>query len=450
MKKKINRQLMFISTMAVVVTLLSMAAVFYHIFQAQVLDDLRVYARMLSADGQTVLTDKTEGDPYAYAGGDDNAGEPVRITVIDPTGAVVYDSNADVERMDNHADRPEVREALEKGEGSSIRQSSTMQRNTYYFTLRLSDGSVLRVAREAHSIWSILYRSLPVMLAIACALLALCLIVSHYLTKSLLAPIEQMAADMDCIGEKDIYEELVPFAETIREQHDAILKNANMRQEFSANVSHELKSPLAVISGYSELIENGMASGQDVIRFAAEIRKSSGRLLTLINDTIRLSELDVIDRDIAFEELDLYEIAGDSVEIMQFRAEERSVLLSMEGESCRMRGDKQMIEELIYNLCANAISYNNVGGSVTVRVERVDGKPVLRVKDTGIGIPEEYQDRIFERFYRVDKSRSKSTGGTGLGLAIVKHIVEVHHATISLTSEVGKGTDIAVTFSDSY
>lgn len=450
MKKKINRQLMFISTMAVVVTLLSMAAVFYHIFQAQVLDDLRVYARMLSADGQTVFTDKTEEDPYAYAGGDDNAGEPVRITVIDPTGAVVYDSNADVERMDNHADRPEVREALEKGEGSSIRQSSTMQRNTYYFTLRLSDGSVLRVAREAHSIWSILYRSLPVMLAIACALLALCLIVSHYLTKSLLAPIEQMAADMDCIGEKDIYEELVPFAETIREQHDAILKNANMRQEFSANVSHELKSPLAVISGYSELIENGMASGQDVIRFAAEIRKSSGRLLTLINDTIRLSELDVIDRDIAFEELDLYEIAGDSVEIMQFRAEERSVLLSMEGESCRMWGDKQMIEELIYNLCANAISYNNVGGSVTVRVERVDGKPVLRVKDTGIGIPEEYQDRIFERFYRVDKSRSKSTGGTGLGLAIVKHIVEVHHATISLTSEVGKGTDIAVTFSDSY
>lgn len=450
MKKKINRQLMFISTMAVVVTLLSMAAVFYHIFQAQVLDDLRVYARMLSADGQTVLTDKTEEDPYAYAGGDDNADEPVRITVIDPTGAVVYDSNADVERMDNHADRPEVREALEKGEGSSIRQSSTMQRNTYYFTLRLSDGSVLRVAREAHSIWSILYRSLPVMLAIACALLALCLIVSHYLTKSLLAPIEQMAADMDCIGEKDIYEELVPFAETIREQHDAILKNANMRQEFSANVSHELKSPLAVISGYSELIENGMASGQDVIRFAAEIRKSSGRLLTLINDTIRLSELDVIDRDIAFEELDLYEIAGDSVEIMQFRAEERSVLLSMEGESCRMRGDKQMIEELIYNLCANAISYNNVGGSVTVRVERVDGKPVLRVKDTGIGIPEEYQDRIFERFYRVDKSRSKSTGGTGLGLAIVKHIVEVHHAAISLTSEVGKGTDIAVTFSDSY
>ncbi len=450
MKKKINRQLMFISAMAAAVTLLSMAVVFYHIFQAQVLDDLRLYARGLSADGRKFQIEKTEESLAGTVSGTSGVGEPVRVTVIDPSGTVVYDSDADADRMDNHADRPEVREAFAEGEGSSVRQSSTMQHNTYYYTLLLEDGNVLRVAREAHSIWSILYRALPVMLLIVCALLALCLLVSHYLTKSLLAPIERMAADMDCIGEQEIYEELQPFAETIRRQHDAILKNADMRQEFTSNVSHELKSPLAVISGYSELIENGMASGQDVIRFAAEIHKSSGRLLTLINDTIRLSELDVIDRSLSFEELDLYEIAKNSVEILQLRAEERSVMLSMEGESCRMRGDRQMIEELIYNLCDNALNYNNIGGSVTVSAQFVNGRPVLRVADTGIGIPREYQDRIFERFYRVDKSRSKSTGGTGLGLAIVKHIVEAHHAEISLVSEPGRGTDITVTFVVQY
>ncbi len=446
MKKKINRQFMVLSSLAAAVTLLCMAVVFYHIFRAQVLDDLRLYARMLSAGGQEISAEKTEESLRGLS----DADAPVRVTVIDSSGLVVYDSDADAGRMDNHADRPEVREALESGEGSSIRQSATMQHNTYYYTMLLTDGSVLRVAREAHSIWSILYRALPAMLAVICALLALCLLLAHWLTKSLLAPIERMAADMDCIGEQEIYEELVPFAETIRRQHDAILKNADMRQEFSANVSHELKSPLAVISGYSELIENGMASGQDVIRFAAEIRKSSARLLTLINDTIRLSELDVIDRDISLEELDLYEIVRDSVEILQLRAEERSVMLSMEGGSCKMRGDKQMIEELVYNLCDNAINYNNIGGSVTVSAQRVDGRPLLRVRDTGIGIPAEYQDRIFERFYRVDKSRSKSTGGTGLGLAIVKHIVEAHHAEISLASEPGKGTDITVTFADQY
>ena len=302
------------------------------------------------------------------------------------------------------------------------------------------------MARESHSIWSILYQSLPVFLITLIALPVVCLILSRYLTKSLVSPIEQMAADMDHIEEANVYEELVPFAETIKEQHDAILSNANMRQEFTANVSHELKTPLAAISGYSELIENGMASGPDVVRFAAGIHQSANRLLTLINDIIRLSELDVMKEEEPFEEVNLYELARDSVEMLQVRAEERDVILTMEGNSCLIQGNKQMIEELIYNLCDNAVCYNNIGGSVRVSVGSQENKVVLRVQDTGIGIPKESQERIFERFYRVDKSRSKSTGGTGLGLAIVKHIVAVHGAQISLVSEVGKGTDITVTF----
>lgn len=451
MKKKINRRLMFISSMAVVITFLSMAAVFYRIYQEQVLDDLRVYAYALSdgaAAGAAQDMTAVEKGSYGENGGSGGISDPVRVTVINPEGMVLYDSNADAGRMDNHADRPEIREAFECGEGSSIRQSSTMKKNTFYYTLLLQDGNVLRVAKEAHSIWSILYSSMPVIFLSVCALILLCMLVSHYLTGSLLAPIEKIAANMDNIEDNDIYEELVPFAETIRKQHETILHNASMRQEFSANVSHELKTPLTAISGYSELIGNGMASGDDVLRFADEIHKSANRLLTLIDDTIRLSELDVIDKNIPFEDIDLYEIAKDNVEMLQLRAEDRSVLLSVEGGSCPMKGDRQMIEELVYNLCDNAINYNNAGGTVTVSAKKEEGRPVLRVRDTGIGIPEEYQERIFERFYRVDKSRSKSTGGTGLGLAIVKHIVAVHHAEIFLNSKVGKGTEFKIVFAD--
>jgi two-component system phosphate regulon sensor histidine kinase PhoR len=442
MKKKINRQLMFLSSLAIAITLMLMAAVFHRIFQAQVMDDLRIYAYAL-ADGRPEAPGK--GD-YGYIDRYHHGNEKVRATVITPEGEVLYDSNADVGDMDNHAERPEVAAAIRYGEGSCIRQSATMGRNTYYFTVLLADGNILRAARESHSIWSILYRSLPAAAAAVCAVLVLCLILSRCLTASLVVPIGQITADIEHINGKDVYEELAPFAETIRMQHEAIVRNADMRQEFSANVSHELKTPLTAISGYSELIENGMAAGEDAVRFASKIRKSANRLLMLIDDTIRLSELDAQNRKIVFEKTDLYEAAKGSAGMLQFRADERAVELQIEGSSCIVQGDRQMIEEVVYNLCDNAISYNNPGGSVRVSVGYVDGKPTLKVKDTGIGIPHECQDRIFERFYRVDRSRSKSTGGTGLGLAIVKHIVSVHHADLSLVSEPGKGTEITVVF----
>lgn len=439
MKKKINKQLMLISSLAVAITLLLMVTVFYRILQAQVIEDLREYAYTISQDN---ILNEIESSRRSLK--KDN----VRITVIGSDGNVCYDSNADETTMDNHLERPEVKEALQYGEGKSVRQSATMQMNTFYYTLLLADGSILRVAKESHSIWSILYQSLPVFAVTVICLLIVCLLLSRYLTQSLVSPIERMAADMDHIEEADVYEELLPFAETIKAQHDAILSNANMRQEFTANVSHELKTPLAAISGYSELIENGMASGEDVVRFASGIHQSANRLLTLINDIIRLSELDVMKQETPFEQVDLYELARDSVEMLQIRAEEHSVIMSMEGVPCTVQGDKQMLEELIYNLCDNAICYNNIGGFVRVSVGTSDDKTFLRIQDTGIGIPKESQERIFERFYRVDKSRSKSTGGTGLGLAIVKHIVAVHGADISLASEVGKGTDITITFAD--
>ena len=261
-----------------------------------------------------------------------------------------------------------------------------------------------------------------------------------------MVPIEELAKNLEGPGMYHVYEELEPYVTTIRAQHEDIIRNANMRQEFTANVSHELKTPLTSISGYSELIENGIATGDDVQRFAREIHKSSNRLLTLINDIIRLSELDVTTEDI-MEELDICDMAANCVEMLQMSAEKHQVQLSFSGEQQMVTANRQMMDELIYNLCDNAIRYNNPGGRVDVSVYREVERVVLEVKDNGIGIPEKDQERIFERFYRVDKSRSKSTGGTGLGLAIVKHIIALHdNVKLELRSKLGEGTTIYVYF----
>lgn len=246
----------------------------------------------------------------------------------------------------------------------------------------------------------------------------------------------------------DAYEELVPFITTIQNQHADILKNAKMRQEFTANVSHELKTPLTSISGYAELIETGIAGENDIQRFAKEIHRCSRRLLSLINDIIKLAELDSDQMEMSYGEIDLHDVAGSCVEMLQMHAQKHDIQITYEGYRCLIHGDKGLIEELVYNLCDNAIRYNKTGGTVNVSVGMRGYTTVLTVKDTGIGIPQESQQRVFERFYRVDKSRSKSTGGTGLGLAIVKHIVAQHNAHLEMKSEVGVGTEITVLFEE--
>ena len=231
--------------------------------------------------------------------------------------------------------------------------------------------------------------------------------------------------------------------EHIQSQHADIMRNATLRQDFTANVSHELKTPLTSISGYSELIENGMASEADTRKFAGEIHRNSERLLTLINDILRLSELDVSnDKHLSVEDVDLYDIALSCQAMLEPSAEKHNVKVLVSGSKCIVKADKQMMEELIYNLCDNAIRYNKPDGTVWIKVE----DQCLEVKDNGIGISKEYQERIFERFFRVDKSRSKQTGGTGLGLAIVKHIVELHGAKVTLESDESVGTTVTVRF----
>lgn len=441
MKKRINRMFVVISVLAIVLTTVLITVVYYSLFCVQVTADLKDCSELLLEAEDIGAGLEQFGEGLAVQG--------IRVTLVDVQGNVVYDNEADSDTLENHLNRPEIKEALETGEGESMRTSETLSHNTFYYAVRTDGGNVLRVAKDAGSILSIFSSVIPAILWILAALILLSLGMAHFLTRKLIAPIENLAGNMDRNVDSAEYEELTPFISMIQEQHKDIVKNAQMRQEFTANVSHELKTPLTSISGYAELIETGMASEQDVVRFAHGIRSSANRLLTLIDDIIRLSELDGGEAETPFEDLNLYELAGTCAEMVRMNAGKHKVEVVLEGYECHINGNRQMIEELLYNLCDNAIRYNKEGGRVVIRVYRekeAEGRPALVVKDTGIGIPKEHQDRIFERFYRVDKSRSKATGGTGLGLAIVKHIVARHGAAMQLQSEVGKGTEIKVLF----
>lgn len=430
MKKKINARFIQIGILSIVVTSLVMTAAFYAQVKRQVFSDLHIMAEIL------IEEDSIE-----------NQVDNLRITVINKDGSVAYDSDVDASKLSSHLDRPEVQEALKKGTGEDERRSDTLSESVFYYALKMDNGQILRVGKEARSVFSILLSTLPVSIGIGILLVLICMMLAHYLTKSMVKPIDKMAADLDHINEVEVYPELVPFARKIRAQHEEILSAANTRQEFTANVTHELKTPLAAISGYAELMEAGMANEGDIKRFSGEIRKSAARLLTLINDIIKLSQLDSGNAGEVLEPVNIAEIAEDSVEMLSLGASKNQVTISYEGvKEADVKIGKELAQELVFNLIANAVRYNKKGGKVFVKVFKDDTHILFSVEDTGIGIPKEHQERIFERFYRVDKSRSKELGGTGLGLAIVKHICSLTGGDLVLKSEVGKGTKISVTW----
>ena len=440
MKKKINIRFIMIAALAIVVTALSAMLVYYNILKEQVFGDLKAYAHVIELLNIDDLAAGIEKDPYNPIDDD------LRITLIGTDGEVLYESLLNKDEMDNHYKRPEIIEAREKGEGEAIRYSATSGTHTFYYAERLQNGNVLRIGRDSVSVNRIMVNTLVIVLVIALCILFVCMGISHYLTKKLVEPIEKLATNIMLVDENNVYEEIRPFVNTIKEQHINIINNAQLRQEFTANVSHELKTPLTAISGYAELIGNGMTGKEDTIRFSNEIHSNANRLLSLINDIIKLSELDEADHQMEMEKIDLYKLAENCVQMMQVTAEKQGIRLTLQGESTMIMANKGLMDEVFYNLCSNAIRYNKPGGSVTVTVGTKDERPFLSVADTGIGIPKECQERVFERFYRVDKSRSKSTGGTGLGLAIVKHIVAQHNAALCLDSELGKGTTIEIVF----
>ena len=437
MKEKINFRFLFIGLLSILLTAVSFTLVFYSAFQEQVKEDLQNSAGII-AKNDDFLTDPNR---LAIYGSDQ-----MRITLISPDGQIQYESRADESRMDNHLSRPEIQSALQNGSGEAMRQSSTLGYDTYYYALRLQNGSILRVSMEIRNMYSIFEKALPMVIVIGFLTLLISIVLSSLLTKQLIKPIEAMAQHMDTMEENTPYKELIPFVRTIKEQQKKKMETAKMRQEFTANVSHELKTPLTSISGYAEMIETGLAKPEDIPVFAEKIHSESQRLLELIGDIMKLSELDEGKKDLFFERIDLAQVVQETKARLQLQSQKAQVSIVTEGETAPVNGNLKLLNELAFNLCDNAIRYNHPGGTVTMRTACQEGRVLLVVSDTGIGIAPDHQDRVFERFYRVDKSRSKETGGTGLGLAIVKHIAIQHQALLSMDSKPGIGTTITVSF----
>ena len=335
------------------------------------------------------------------------------------------------------------------------------------FTLINGDGTVLfdsktsaLVYDAANTVYAVMDSHLPSHAdrpALLCAAMVLILaaatLFSWWLTRRMVQPINHLAEHLDTIEADVPYQELIPLARTIQTDRKLREDNETMRREFTANVSHELKTPLTSISGYAELIETGMAKPADVPTFAARIHKEAQRMIALVSDILQLSELDSTQASHSretvteFTPVDLAALVKETAQNMTVNARRAYVTLQYDVRPATVRGSRDQLSELAQNLCDNAIRYNRPGGHVELRCGvGNDGCPYFEVEDNGIGIPQDSQTRVFERFYRVDKSRSKATGGTGLGLAIVKHIALLHDAKIDLQSQVGTGTTIRVTF----
>lgn len=490
----------------------------------------------------------------------------VRVTFITADGTVLYDSDAEASKMENHLDRPEIQKAIQAGSGEDIRDSSTTDSSTYYYALRLSDGNVLRLAQQYSSIRSMVLASIPGIGVVMIILFGMALLLSRWLAQWMMKPVERAVHALDQAGvNTESYAELKPFFSHIQAQdqeihtqkeileqereilgiitnnmreglllvskdknvvsvnpsaihmlagrvaepsefigknylivnrtqelHDCVMtalsgKSLNddftmhgrvyhiyaspmlrlgevdgavvivldetqqrmaerSRQEFSANVSHELKTPLTSISGYAEMMENGMVASMDDIRkFSGSIHKEALRLIALIEDIIRLSRIEEEAKEPqSLEPVELDDLCEAVLESLEPVAKKAEVSLHLETCPAVLLGEDGMLSELVYNLCENAIKYNHPDGNVWLRLSQDDKEIEICVKDDGIGIPEESRLRVFERFYRVDKSHSKQIGGTGLGLSIVKHVVEYHHGRVELDSALGVGTEIRV------
>lgn len=436
MTKKTLRKILAFGVSLIAITAVVVVAIFYSYSGKQVRENLYVIENVVEAEL------RQNGD-YAFI--NNSVHDGTRITLIASDGTVLADSSDDPAKMENHSDREEFRQAKEKGEASTVRWSEVLDENMYYYAKLLDDGSVLRISTKASWVERLFSNIMLYVVTAIVFVIAMSVFISVRITKSIVNPVEELVDNLNDLENVRTYDELKPLTDALKEQKKRQKMLDRQKKQFTANVSHELKTPLTSIAGYAELIETGMAKPEDIKPFAGVIRTQALRLVSLSEDIIQLSQLEENDEQgIAFEDVDLYEICRKCVEALSINAKNKNVTLTLAGESCFVRGNGSLLEELVYNLCDNAIRYNKENGSVAVTVTPGEQDVRLTVEDTGIGIPDKYKERIFERFFRVDKSRSKATGGTGLGLAIVKHIVQQHGAQMTLDSVLGEGTRITI------
>lgn len=551
MKKKIYKNVFGLGILTVIFITAAFVLFFNYNMQQQLKNELKTEAVYIAKAYEGLA------DPVSFLD-DIEAQTPSRITYIDPKGKVIYDSQADASKMENHLERPEIIDAAKDGTGISKRTSDTLRQHTYYYAIKLSTGSFLRVSGTIDGLIPTFMKVLPAACVISLIILLGSFMIATKLANGIISNINNI--DLQHPTQDVSFNELFPLLNRIEKQnyqikdqmtdlieqkekfntittnmneglilldkdsrivfinqscknilgapsmhyigknislfnrsqqlqntvekslkgetHSEILKldettiqffgnpviqdgsiqgvvlfvlditekykAEKMRREFSANVSHELKTPLTSISGYAELMQNGMVQPQDISQFAGKIYKEAARLISLVEDIIKISRLDEKDARTTKELVDLYEISTEIVERLSSVAERNMVTLHLEGSSVKLIAVRVMMLDLIYNLCENGIKYNRQGGSVTISIYEEDQHPVIKVSDTGIGIPSKYQERIFERFYRIDKSHSKQTGGTGLGLSIVKHVVEYQGGYIEVHSTPEEGTAITI------
>lgn len=416
------------------------------IYQSVTVDDA---GRMLESECRVVRASLRGDDTdvmrlTAFDSGD------VRVTLVGTDGTVLYDNQNGVASMPNHADRPEIAEALADGTGSAERDSETSGYVSVYRAIRLANGNVLRLAVDRDGAAAAVRHDLLLVCAVVLVIIAVCWAASRLVADRLVSPI--LAIDPAEPDAAVTYVEIEPLVERISEQVEELRGADLMRREFTSNVTHELKTPLSSISGASELIRDGIARPEDVPEFAGRIYDEAHHMTELVNDILTLSKLDESERSGdasllgAPEPVNLLHVAREVATRLAPVAEKTGVSITAAGEACVVQGYPRLLDELVYNLCDNAIRYNHEGGWVDVSVSLEDECPLLVVADSGSGIPAEQQAKVFERFYRGEQSRSRETGGTGLGLAIVKHAATLHGAALTLDSEPGHGTTVCVRF----
>lgn len=445
MKKRIHYHLVMMTLLTIILSTMACLSITYRFYDQSTKDSLMTETRAL-----TYGLSENE-DPAGYLTSfmaRENSEERyhVRATLIRTVdGTVLYDSDSDASGMETHLNRKEIEEAIQSGEGSDTRESHTIGQKTFY-TAVLSKNSayVIRLSREMSGISGMFFRIIPYILFLAIVIFFAEARISEAITERIVKPLDRMAErirnsnlPMSSIDGSEVYEEIRPFMESVSFAQ-------RVREEFSANVSHELKTPLTSISGFAELMKNGVVgSSKEVIEFSTTIYNESQRLLNLIDDIMRLSRIEEGGDDSSErEDVDLYELSDQILKRLEDKADNARIRMNLSGEHVTVKGNPTMLEEMIFNLVDNSIKYNHPGGHVYVFC----GESGISVQDDGIGIAPEHQNRVWERFYRVDKSHSRAIGGTGLGLSIVKHVAEHHHAVVELNSQPGRGTKITVTF----